>query len=279
MKDKGIFFLANDKVYELAIAFLNSFRDKNPEIDLCLIPYDDNFAKIESLSIEYNFSIYSDSEILRECDRISTHFHSSSLGAYRKLAAWHGDFKKFAYIDIDTIVLENIDFVFDCLDHAPIFTSHSNIPSILQWVWKSSIFDSQQLTKDQIQFAANTGFFVSIHKLLTIDYALSKLQPAMEIKEHMELHCMEQPFLNYLIVTSNYNYSSLLKMAYEKVYENLSFECWAGLEGGIVDGGKFHIPKAPNFFLIHWAGLWQKDINAIPYKDLWLHYRNLRNIH
>lgn len=267
--------MANDKVFDLAVAFLESFRSKNPEIDLCLIPYDENFQKISQLSARYNFSTFDNQEVLLLCDEISVRFHSASLGAYRKLAAWQGDYNEFAYIDIDTIVLENIDFVFQHLKHVQVFTSHSDIPSILKWVWKDSIFKRKSLTRRQIRFAANTGFFVSTNDLFPMASVYAKLDDALKLKRDMELFCMEQPFLNYLIVTSGYSYSSLSKMAEGKVSNDILLECWAGMEGGIVADGQFHIPGDPKYFLVHWAGLWQSSLEKIPYKELWLYYRNL----
>jgi hypothetical protein len=275
MKARGVYFLANDKVFDLAVAFLESFRNKNAEIELCLIPYDENFQQIAQLSARYNFSIFDNQTVLSLCDEISVRFHSAPLGAYRKLATWQGEFREFAYIDIDTIVLENIDFVFQYLKHAQIFTSHSDIPSILKWVWKDSIFKRNALTRRQIRFAANTGFFVSTNDLFPIESVYKKLADALKLKRDMELFCMEQPFLNYLIVTSGHSYSSLSKMADDNVSNDILFECWAGMEGGIVVDGQFHIPGRPKYFLVHWAGIWQSSLEKIPYKELWLYYRNL----
>jgi hypothetical protein len=278
MKARGVYFLANDKVFDLVVAFLESFRSKNSSIELCLIPFDEKFERVSQLSSYYKFSIFNKQAVLSLCDEISTHFHSSPLGAYRKLAAWQGDFQEFAYIDIDTIVLENIDFVFSYLQHAQVFTSHSNIPSILKWIWKESIFKRNILSRKQIRFAANTGFFVSTNNLFPIESVYLKMADALKLKRDMELHCMEQPFLNYLIVTSGHTYSSLSKMAEDGVAKDLLFECWAGVEGGVVEEGKFYIPGHPKYFLVHWAGIWQSSLKNIPYKELWLHYRNLNKI-
>lgn len=272
---RGVYFLANDAVYDLAVAFLNSFRLHNPAALLCLIPYDNEFGKIESLKEKYQFHIYDDHVILNACDDISIQFHDRVLGAYRKLATWEGCFDEFIYIDIDTVVLDRIDFAFQFLSVANIFTSHSNIPNIVKWVWKDSIYDRGILSDEQIQYAANTGFFVSTKGVLSVQYAISKIPDALLLKADMELFCMEQPFLNYLIVTSGIEYSSLTNMSHSLDSNEFRFECWAGTSGGIVRDGSFYIPGKDKFFLVHWAGLWQKDLDRIPYRDLWLFYRNL----
>lgn len=275
---RGVYFLANNNVSELAIAFLNSFRKHNPDIALCLIPFNDKSDQIEALRDKYRFTVLEDKQLLAACDEISAHFHDKPLGTYRKLAAWEGPFDEFVYIDTDTIVLDSIDFVFENLAHADIFTSHSNLPHIRKWVWKDSIEGNDALTAEQIAFAANTGFFVSRKNLLDMRHIQSKVQAALVLKPHMELHCMEQPFLNYLIVTSGYRYGSLLTFRNSGVNRRVKLEWWAGNRGGFVRGGKFRVLFGPPVFLLHWAGVWQKDggsLSTIPYKRLWDHYRNL----
>ncbi len=275
---RGVYFLANDNVLELAIAFLNSFRRHNPDIALCLIPFDDNAEKIVALRDTYSFSIFDNPALLAECDRISIAFHGRRLGAYRKLAAWEGEFDEFAYIDTDTVLLDSIDFVFEHLAHTDIFTSHSNIPAIRKWVWKDSIDERGALTDEQTAFAANTGFFVSRKTLLNMEYIQTQVEPALRIRDDMELHCMEQPFLNYLIVTSGYRYGSLRTFGLAGANPRLKHEWWAGSSGGMVQGGNFKVESGRPIFLVHWAGVWQADqgsLTNIPYKNLWEHYRYL----
>jgi len=273
---RGVYFLANNKIIELAIAFLNSFREHNPTIPLCLIPYDDNVDQILALRDKYSFTLFEDQDLLRACDVISEKFHGKTLGAYRKLVAWEGKFDEFAYVDTDTVVVDNIDFVFENLEHTEIFTSHSNIPALRKWVWKDSIESKKALSREQMAFSANTGFFVSKAKLLDMTYIQSQVDAALELKDDMELHCMEQPFLNYLIVTSNFSYGSLLTFYQSGVNRRVKFEWWAGRPGGIVKGGRLTARRSLPVFLVHWAGLWQSgngSLVEIPYKKLWDYYR------
>ena len=110
MTQRGVYFLANDGILDMAIAFLNSFRTYNPSTALCLIPYADDVEQFTSLHQQYNFTVWSDVDKLRWCDDISWSFHGCVVGQYRKLAMWEGPFDRFVYIDCDTVVLHNIDF-------------------------------------------------------------------------------------------------------------------------------------------------------------------------
>lgn len=296
---RGVYFLANDKVADMAIAFLNSFRKYNPDILFCLIPYNSDIKIFENLSTIYNYAIFSNNVILEECDRISLNFHGRILGHYRKLAAWEGDFDEFIYIDIDTVVLSDVFFAFQFISKYDFITSHSSIPAIRKFVWKDSVYTSGMLNHYQINYAANTGFFVSHKSILSLYLVNKKLDNALKLLPHMELMCAEQPFLNYLFVTSG-NYTSLHVIRYAEKRNDIALECWAGypflslilLFGNVLSIKKYHK------LLIHWAGLWQagnfdrwivslyrflglkKELPLIRFflkqKLLWKYFRNLK---
>lgn len=279
---QGVYFLANNKVLDLTIAFLNSFRVHNKDLNLCFIPYDQDIEKILNLKDLYNFEIFENTALLNACDQISTKFHGNVVGAYRKLVVWEGIYDQFIYIDIDTIVLKNLSFVWKNLNHCKIFTSHSNLNSIRKWVWKDSIYEKRTLSNSQIEYSANTGFIVSTKKIIQMNWALDQVASALEFKEDMELLCMEQPFLNFLIVTSGYNYGSLLSFynwdIMNGITTGIELEFWAGLPGGKIRQGKFKAPDNRPIFLIHWAGVWKttnNDFDKIPYSKIWKFYRNL----
>lgn len=281
---RGVYFLANNKVLNLTIAFLNSFRAHNNDLSLCFIPYDDNIDEIVALRDTYDFVMYENTDLLEVCDQISMKFHGIKVGAYRKIVIWEGLYDQFIYIDIDTIVLKNLSFVWKNLKHCKIFTSHSNLSHIQRWVWKESIYDRGKLSKLQIEYAANTGFIVSTKETIQINWVLDQVEDALELKDDMQLLCMEQPFLNYLIVTSGYNYGSLLSFYNWDILNGnnsgVELEYWAGLPGGKIKKGTFIAPEKRPTFLLHWAGVWRnnnEDLTSIPYSNIWNYYRNLNS--
>ncbi len=273
---RGVYFLANNTVFEQVVAFLRSFRTHNPTIPLCLIPYNDAFDRIAALQDTYSFSVFDNADLLAECDAISEKFHGSVLGTYRKLVAWEGIFDSFIYIDVDTVVIDSIDFAFDGLKYAPYVASHSNLANIRKFVWKDSIYETHILTSPQIEFATNTGFFASWRGLLPMKHCVAKTNGALMLKDHMELFCMEQPFLNYLVVTSGYACTSLLMLRVGGLMPSSALEFWGGMPDARVEGGKLYAPHDAPIFLVHWAGLTQGRENLgeeLPYKELWNFYR------
>ncbi len=259
MKTRGVYFLANDRIIEITIAFLNSFRVHNPDMPMCLIPFRDDIEKLEQLKEIFGFTIYSDRNILTLSDQISLLFHNEVTGHYRKLACWHGNFDEFVYIDVDMLVLKNIDFAFGLLNEYDFITSLSNIPEAEKWVWKPTIYDSGILAPEQISYAANTGFIVSRKYSIPLASLKERAGNAVALLPHMELYCKEQPLLNYLIVTSGLRYSSLWKLIDTELYPQNYAEYWAGNgRKNLKKGMKIHHKgKLREVFLIHWAGTWQ----------------------
>lgn len=276
--NRGVYFLANDRVLDQAIAFLNSFRRSNPTIALCLIPFADDIEELTKLQRRYDFTIFGDLALLRRCDRMGRLFHGRIFGHYRKLAMWEGHYDEFVYIDCDTVVLESVDFVFAYLDHFDYVVAQSNIAGTRRWVWKDSIDDTGVLTGEQIAFAANTGFIASRPEHLRFDEVRGRMSAAIELAEHMELWCIEQPLLNYLFVTSGRRYTSLRSLATGTDGGDIPLEEWAGDFDAAVRDGLIVSPRSPRTLLVHWAGEWErarKEGTQIPHHELWDFYRRL----
>lgn len=304
-QSQGIYFIASDRVIDLAIAFLNSVRMHHPSIAICLIPFNDDCDRLLKLRTVFNFSVFDDPERLDWCDRISEQVIGSKLGHFRKLATWAGPFEEFIYIDIDTVLLTDLSFVFKCLADWDIVPSHSDLPGLIEFVWNRSIDLTGALSQRQIEYAANTGFMASRKGVLTQEYVNAKLPSALALKEHMCPDTVEQPFLNYLIVVSPLRYTSLHVLRQETKNPEIKLELWAGRPtvskafwlATIVRQILF-LGFDPQYFLIHWAGEWQRRpadtlIHKVlkklkltqttrpamryrmPFKRLWQSYRNM----
>ena len=106
-------------------------------------------------------------------------------GYFRKMVCWRGDFDEFIYIDLDTVILENFDRVFEYLDEYSFITAHSNEPKDFKYVWKDSIRDVTYLTPSQINYAANMGFFVSKKGALSEEMINEGIKKALSLRAHM----------------------------------------------------------------------------------------------
>lgn len=295
MHTQGVYFLANDGILDLAIAFLNSFRINNPEIPLCLVPFNDQCLRISELAKLYRFGVFSHPDVLRRCDRISTAFHGRVMGHYRKLAIWEGPFEEFVYVDCDTVVLGSFNRVFELLNAYDFLTAHSDLESHREWVWKESVYDTGALTNEQISYSANTGLLCSRKGALLLDQIEAGLAQALRLAPHMNLLCTEQPFLNYLIVTSGRSHSSLQSLALKDPSFRIPM-IYPPDPKLVTATGQLRSNKLPPPLLVHWAGCWfptryerrlasllmklriWKESPALrlllPNKRLWTFYRN-----
>jgi hypothetical protein len=263
----GLYFIANDHVYDLAIAFLNSIRIYEPLLPLCLIPYNDHSAQIVALANEYQFTVWQDRDTLRRCDAISKQFHGAVLGQYRKLAIWEGLYDQFAYIDVDTVLLNGIDIPLKMLDDFDFLTATSDLPAIRKYVWKDSLPPSAQAVDSK--YAANTGILFSKREMLTMANIERKLDEALQLAPYMELKCAEQALLNYLIVTSGRRYSSLSRICRERNRKDIPQAVWSGdFDGDLL---KRRLPA----LVLHWAGQWQGGEHLT--SPVWRYFRHSRD--
>ena len=280
LMSKGIYLLGSDGTIEDCIAVLSSIRTYNTLVPICLIPFDQSIEKIRRLQERYNFSIYDNAHVLSACDKLGSYIHGSATGHYRKIAAWHGKFQKFIYIDTDTIVLDSVDFVFDMLDEYAFVTAHSNVKNSIKWVWKPSIYESGLLDKNQIEYAANTGFIASHVGDLDVFRVLKNLSAIDSIKSFMNIDCKEQPLLNYLIVKSKKDRTSLLQHSKSKSNRDVKIELWAGDDQVTQFEGLQFYKNGKKILFIHWAGVKKPNLNdaEAPYCNVWRHFRCLHAI-
>jgi hypothetical protein len=259
----GLYILADDSVEDLALACLNSLRTVEPFLPICFIPFGPRSERMLSVAQRYRLAVWKDEAILQLCDEVSLLFHQTPTGHYRKLAVWLGRFDRFLYLDVDTLVLQPLEPVFRHLERYDVLTAVSNKPAIRRFVWTGPL----PIGKSPVdaEYAANTGFLASKHKLFSYESLRNLATRALSLKSLMALDCAEQPFLNYIITTSGVRYSSLSEL--RKQDKSVPIQMWAGRwSGRLLD-----LPELPLF--IHWAGAWRSGRHKA--SPAWRHFRDL----
>ena len=88
---------------------------------------------------------------------------------------------------------------------------------------------------------------------------------------------MEQPLLNYLMVTSGRPYTSLRRLNWENPCACFPEERWAGGPVGLIRNGQIVYPPHPPVLLVHWAGQWQnRERRDVPHYELWRYYHEMK---
>jgi hypothetical protein len=222
-----------------------------------LIPFDDRLSRLFALKDRYCFNVITDIGLLAACDDWSKAIHGRILGQYRKLAAWGGPFEEFAYIDVDTVLMQPISSAFGYLQHGEFVSGHSNVSGSRRFVWKDPN-KPEWLTAQEYNFAAGTGFFLSRRSALAIDCIPQVVREAIELREHLVLECAEQSFLNLAVVRLLRSYTSFYILERTLLKPDCLVECWAGDNNWTISGaGECRYAGEPkNVLLIHWAGEW-----------------------
>ncbi len=267
---RGVYFISNDAVYDYTVAFLNSLRTFNPTIPLCLIPFDADACRIMALADTYGFIVWDPRKRLATCDNIARGLHRHVLGHYRKLAIWEGPFSEFVYIDVDTIILSELTFVFDLLHQYDILTGFSNSIESIKYVWKEQ--PTSYLSPQEIAYSANTGFIASRRGVMTVRRAVNIGEDNAALMKYVELNCMEQGFMNVVILKSGGRYSSLRQIRnVSGITNNLPIEVWGGDIDAADEVRTIEARLGIKPLMIHWAGLQRQRTHL--QSVLWQHYR------
>lgn len=133
MSSCGIYTLANDVVYDQLVAFLNSVEvNVSPETPVCIIPYNDRLEKVKKeVDSRPSVTLYEDRQELQRWEEFARdvwkahpqgsqkRFASlveSKVKLQRKMVAFNGLFEKFVFYDTDVLAMKPLDDVFAKLD-------------------------------------------------------------------------------------------------------------------------------------------------------------------
>ena len=109
----GIAIVANDRIADWLLPFLESYRATNANIPLYLIPYDDNLALTRRAAEIYGVTM-ADADS-RELDALASRLYPLFPGHRRRLRKFLSlalPLDEVLYIDVDTILFRDVSEVF-----------------------------------------------------------------------------------------------------------------------------------------------------------------------
>jgi hypothetical protein len=271
-KSIGVYFSANDVVYDWSIAFLNSFRTFNPDLRLILMPFNDNCERLLQLQEKYRFEIYVDPTFDRlEAIGAAFELGHTPTGPYwfRRYAAFWGPCERFIYLDVRQLVLGNLLPLITALDRYRFELLHYDCA--LDQVYEPGEFRQQLLRQGKAR-GFNSGRWSSRRGLFSIDEFERLAADALKIRSQLNPRNTDQAFINYCCDLKPVCYGH-----FAEVIGNLCQNAWARQPGTIypVDneyrrwdhGGLDHQKQV---ILLHWAGYQLSSI--IPHRDLFDRY-------
>lgn len=274
----GVYFSANDAVYDWAIAFLNSFRTYNPALPLILIPFDDSCEKLFRLSNKYNFDVFEDSSF-QQLELIGENLEMghTSYGPrwFRRYAAFWGPFDEFLYLDVRQVVLSDLEDFLQAPAKYGFDLVHYDIA--LDQVYEPGPMRTKFLRNGKGR-GFMSGIWASRSNMFTLEEFRTYGFEIVPNRESFNLRNTDQAFINYCCDS--------MQVQYGHIAEILGGTChssWAGQSGHVYrdeqgdyrlwdHGGLDHKKR---LILYHWAGI---PLGA-GMKGRWLfrYYRYLRS--
>ena len=252
----GVYFSANDIVYDWTIAFLNSFRKFNPDLRLILIPFNNNCDRLLQLQDKYKFEVYIDPSF----DRLEAIGQAFELGHtptgpywFRRYAAFWGALDRFLYLDARQVILADLTPLITALDKFDFELLHYDCA--IDQVYELGEF-RQKLLKQGKGRGFLSGLWASRKGLFSIEEFELLASDALKIREQLNPRNTDQAFINYCC-----DLKPLRCGHFAEVIGGICENAWARKSGTIYQsdgvyrlwdyGGLNHKKQ---LILIHWAG-------------------------
>ena len=302
MKD-GIYTLANDGVYDQLVALLNSIEENaGRDIPICVIAYNDQIERVSAeIAKRDNVSLLNDPELFADWEDFSFRVwqaHPTALdfwkqqgiktkfyrvGENHRYCAFdpRAPFERFIYLDADTLLMKPLDFIFHQLETSDfaVYDFQYKDPSHIFNVKSSrltEIFGEDRIASEIFCsgcFAAKRGLFPPESR----DWIISELQKGEA--EVLYLGAPNQSVLNYMVMKTGLSvYNFALNLPKPALTGNSATSPhFEAREAVLYD-------KTNRLTYLHYIGISSKHFKRLcsgenldfPYRDVFLHYRYLR---
>lgn len=271
-KSIGVYFSANDVVYDWAIAFLNSFRTFNPDLRLILIPFNNECDRLLKLSDIYSFEIYTDSSFSR-LEAIGQGFELgyTSTGPYwfRRYASFWGPLDYFMYLDARQIILADLKPFIEAVEILGFDFLHYDCA--IDQVYEPGAF-RQKLLRQGRGRGFNSGRWASRKGLFSIEEFEQLAEEALKIRDQLNPRNTDQVFINYCCDIKPVCYGH-----FAEVFGGICQRGWSAHLGKIYQqSGKYFLwnfgsdDHNKQIILLHWAGCRMSSL--LPHINLFYQY-------
>jgi hypothetical protein len=244
----GIAILANDRIFDWLLPFLESYLATNADTPLYIIPYDENLAMTRRAAVIYGVHLVAQES--PELDALASRLYPlfpSHRRRLRKFLSLALPLDEVLYIDVDTILFRDVREAFGRLEPGAadfIMASTSE-----EYVYNRKR-DKYDFLRDARLF--NDGFFLTSSKILSLKHFYEVIARDEAIFHDVRKHGMlfAQPLTNFVTHRRGLKIASLNERvpgaSDESFYKarDVSFDA----DGLPLDGAGHRI------FFAHWAG-------------------------
>ncbi|MEL6606248.1 MAG: hypothetical protein AAFP20_23825 [Cyanobacteria bacterium J06614_10] len=268
-REIGAYFSANDRVYDWAIAFLNSFRAFNPTLKLFLIPFNEECDRLLTLQDTYQFEIYTDASF----DRLEAIGQAFELGHtptgphwFRRYSVFWGPCDRFIYLDARQLVLANLKAAISALDDFSFDLLHFDCD--IDQVYEPGELKRNLLHRQKAR-GFNSGRWIARKGLFTLEELEQLAAEALTVRDQLNKRNTDQAFINYCCDMKPVHYRHIADLL-----GNSCHNSWASQPGHVYQtcgtfrrwhyGGQNHRKQ---LLILHWAG--RKKSAIMPERSLW----------
>ncbi|MDC0834090.1 methionine synthase [Geitlerinema sp. CS-897] len=272
---RGIYIVANDKVYEQTIALLKSIRHRDTETPIVMIPFDDNHQKVaEIVTKEYGVQLYEDLEFVETlCQQLHEIFGKdffNNPNKQRKQACWFGPFDEFLYIDVDIVVFEKIIDNLKYFDKYDFLCCDYQYTNSIANVFTPKVLEEGVFTEDDLKDVFNSGWWASKKNLFSVQDLYDTFTECAQHPDYFDFSqkTTDQPIFNYLVLKRISRRFNVVRRP------GGAPGSWAGSPHFEQKGDRLFDPKTGQpLQYLHWAGV--RIEPGCPYWEIWQHYRYL----
>jgi hypothetical protein len=264
----GLYFLADDGVYDWVVAFLESLRTWDPDLPCLCIPFSSRFDRLAALAGRYAFRAlehpaFAALDALGK--RLSHRPQSIATNMFRKFAMFDGPFDAFAYFDADTLILDPLTprihrFAESEVDFAFPHPCPEQVYTPARWERESSAFGSRGF---------NAGVWMGRRHGVALPDVLGRFADEAEPLKADFAPTWDQPFMNYCV-----DHAGLTRATFAELFPEPHHCLWGGEQLALRPGerpGAVVTPDGRQVILAHWAGFGVGT--RMPYRWLFEQYR------
>jgi hypothetical protein len=305
MRSRGIYTLANDGVYDQLVALLNSIEvNVGSDIPVCVIPFDNRLDRVkQAIRTRPNVTLFENQKSIDRWEEFARQFAQAHPDAkrtqqshprwykgclHRKFVAFDGIFDEFVFYDGDSLAMKPIDDIFEKLQSYDFIFD--------DWEHKKSrevaalniteIERSSSLKESEIRPKLHCSSFFASKRGLFNPEELNRMQT--RLIDHQEAAWVngqgwwDDAFLfNYMTLVCDrpqFNFT-LSDQGSDRTGNCANVDPFVE-----VDHVLYNEQGSKPIHRIHYMGyssnsfvrLCQGELNEIPYKDVFLHYRFLK---
>lgn len=244
---RGMAIVANDKIGDWLLPFLESWKRTNASVPLYLIPYDDNLDLTRRAAKAYGVTIVEEEP--KAIDRLAADLYPLFPGyrrRLRKLCALALPLDEVIYIDVDIVLFRDMAPLFGHLKKGE--TDFIVASPSFDYVYNKKK-DDHEFLKNALLF--NDGFFLTSNKVLDLDMFIRTIERDAKLFHSVRKRGMlfAQPVVNFVCHRNN-----LAIRIVTDVVPTASHETFYKAKGVTWKDGAPLDQDGREIYFCHWAG-------------------------